>query len=211
MSRIILQPGYRNNNWEFVRDDGQRSKRSSGYAVAVFRCLLCNTEFVRGIHYIEKGKTKSCRQCSRKQFEKPFERKSLRTKARFGWDNLTDDERHQMHLLYKEQYATFSYRAGILLSSAKRSAKKLNLSYDLSKDWLLPKLESGSCEITGVVFDMNTDGNGYRKFGPSLDRQNPKEGYTKENVKVVVWMYNLWKSNYEHSEVVEFAKLVAKT
>jgi DNA-directed RNA polymerase subunit RPC12/RpoP len=211
-SRIQLLPRYQKNQWEFVRDEGERSKTNSGYAIAIFRCLLCNQEFKRGIHYVEKGKTKSCKRCSRKQFLKADEDKSLLVRAHIiGRSNMTPDERLQLHVKYKQWYGTTSYRASVLLSTARRSAKKMNLPCTLTKQWIEERLKRGVCEVTGVQFDFNSSGKGIRKFSPSLDRQNPKEGYTEKNTRVVVWIYNLWKSNYSHDEVIEFAKVLIQT
>lgn len=208
-SRIQLFPGYQKNQWEFVRDEGERSKTNTGYAIAVFRCLLCNQEFKRGIHYVEKGKTKSCKRCSRKQFLKADEDKSLLVRAHIiGRSNMTPDERFQLHLKYKQWYGTASYRASVLLSTARRSSKKMNLPCTLTRQWIEERLNRGVCEVTGVQFDFGSSGKGIRKLAPSLDRQNPELGYTVENTRAVVWIYNLWKSYYTDEEVVEFAKVV---
>lgn len=81
--------------------------------------------------------------------------------------------------------------------------------FDLTKEWIAEKLIAGSCEVTGITFDLNRDGrgNGYKKsFAPSLDRTNCELGYTQDNVKIVVWAYNGAKGTGSHEEVMLLAK-----
>jgi hypothetical protein len=81
----------------------------------------------------------------------------------------------------------------------------------LTKEWVEDRLKLGVCEVSGVPFNMASTGKkGVRKFAPSLDRQNPKLGYTKENTRVVVWIYNLWKSTYSDDEVIDFAEILLR-
>lgn len=96
--------------------------------------------------------------------------------------------------------------------SAKRTAKTLGVAFDLTKDWILEKLKNGNCEITGLPFDLSNRGTGKKgaanvqKYAPSLDRKDPTGGYTKDNVRLVVWMYNVGKHNYSHEDFVVFAR-----
>jgi len=39
---------------------------------------------------------------------------------------------------------------------------------------------------------------------PSLDRIDSKQPYLKDNVKLVVYMYNACKSQFAHEDVVSF-------
>jgi hypothetical protein len=111
----------------------------------------------------------------------------------------------------KHSHTTTNGRAGVLCRSAKRTAKNLGMGFDLTKDWIRKKLETGRCEVTDLPFDLsnrnkNIKGAGnVQKYAPSLDRKDPLKGYTKDNVQLVVWMYNVGKQTYTHEDLVEFA------
>jgi hypothetical protein len=205
-TRIKIESGAIFGHWEFVKDEGKIDK--NGHALAVFRCLLCRKEFEREIFCVVRKKTKACKPCSALLRFKPLSLQTLRSKARHSRKNLSVPEKKEMHELYLKWYGTTSSRASVLRSSAARRAGKLGLPCTITKKWIEERLKRGVCEVTGTQFDFKSLGKGMRKFAPSLDRQNPKQGYTEENTRVVVWIYNLWKSNYSDTEVAEFARIV---
>lgn len=94
-------------------------------------------------------------------------------------------------------------RASALVSGARRRADKLKCEFDLDIDWLTPKIEAGQCEVSGIPFVLTS---GRHAFAPSLDRTDPKKGYTKDNTKVVVWTYNAAKGIGTHEQVVTLAE-----
>jgi len=86
------------------------------------------------------------------------------------------------------------------LNKAKQRIKGKNLDYDLDREWLLERLNNGSCEVTGLPLDISS---GKRTpWSVSLDRTVPEKGYTKENTKVVVWIYNAAKGEFNHRDVL---------
>lgn len=205
--RIKLKKGFRIHNWKFIRDDGESSLR--GCAYAVFECLLCKKEYKRGISCVTRGITESCKRCSRRKLIKTENQRSVRYKAQFGRYNLTNDEKEIMHGYYLEAYQRIGYRAGVMLTAAKTASKKKKLPITITKEWIVKKLENGICEVTNIPFVFETCGDRTRnKYTPSLDRKDPKQGYTVENTRVVIWMYNLWKSDYTDEDVLTFAKII---
>lgn len=94
-------------------------------------------------------------------------------------------------------------RASLLLGNARKRAEKLKLEFDLDLEWTAERLEKGVCEASGLPFVMT---NGRHAFAPSLDRINPKRGYTKDNTQVVVWAYNAAKGIASHDEVMTLAR-----
>ena len=207
-TRIKIEPGDIFGHWEFVKDEGKIDK--NGHAIATFKCRLCMKNFERGIFYVVRKKTRACKPCSAMLRIKPISKQTVQSKARHSRKNLSASEKKEMHESYLRWYGTPSYRATVLRSTAATRAKKLGLPCTLTKGWIEERLKRGICEITGVPFDLQSLGKGMRKYAPSLDRQNPKQGYTEENTRVVVWIYNLWKSTYSDNEVVEFAKIVVE-
>lgn len=208
--RTKLEPGARYNDWQFVRDDGKTATNST-YAMAVFRCLVCDREFERGIYYVVSGKTKSCKDCSKRHLRKPNQLKSVQNRAKAGRNTLTEADRKELHELYKQYYSKPSYRATVMLTQARRAAAKKGLPCTLTKEWIQDRLENGVCEVSGVPFDFGETSLKHRnKYGPSLDRQSSNLGYTVENTRMVVWIFNLWKSTYTDDEVYEFARKLLK-
>lgn len=83
-------------------------------------------------------------------------------------------------------------RAYLLLKSARRRANAKGIPYKINIDWLLPRLEQGCCEVTGIPFDLAPPERGQtvHPWSPSLHRENPEEGYTPNNTYVVCSAYN---------------------
>ena len=77
------------------------------------------------------------------------------------------------------------------------------------RDWIVAKITSGVCEITGIEFDLSKPNGRARPFSPSLDRLHSEKGYTKDNVRVVCWIYNAAKGSWTHDDVVKLAKAVS--
>ena len=97
--------------------------------------------------------------------------------------------------------------AAYLYSNAKRRAKVDGLKFTLTKQWIQDAINKGVCQVTGMPFVF---ANGQKPWAPSLDKTDPSGGYTPDNVKVVVWMYNTCKWCFKHEDVVAFAHVVAK-
>lgn len=110
----------------------------------------------------------------------------------------------------RARYRTASRpRASVLLSHAKTRAERKGLAFSLDVDWIDAAIKSGRCQITGLPFDLTLRG-ARNLFGPSLDRVVPEEGYTKENVKVVLFGYNSCKNTASEDEARDFFLQVAE-
>ena len=69
------------------------------------------------------------------------------------------------------------------------------------------RIAAGYCEVTGLPFDMGLAGEKVaRAYTPSLDRIDSTEGYTPDNVQVVVWIYNRAKGVDGHDAVLTLAR-----
>ncbi len=98
----------------------------------------------------------------------------------------------------KERYRTdINYRVSCILKEAK---KRNTGDFDLTKEDILSRIQSGFCEATGMPFDLSVKG----PFSPSLDQVVPSKGYTKDNIRVVCLIYNLMKSNFDERDVDRF-------
>ena len=103
-------------------------------------------------------------------------------------------------------------RAESIFHSIKNTVKrkvKRGYKFTIDKGWILERLEVGVCEITGLKFDIF--GETRSLFLPSIDRINPKLGYTHDNCQAVLYGYNAAKNVNTHEEVMQLARaLVGK-
>ena len=128
---------------------------------------------------------------------------------------LTEEEKTQyreyQNNWHKKSYSQPNRRSYALWKSAKSSSQKKGLDFDLTVEWIEQKLVYGKCEVSELDFDFSSKNTGkyghgsQNPFGPSLDRTNPNKGYTKDNVKVVVWIYNVGKQNNSHEDIMKLA------
>jgi len=80
-------------------------------------------------------------------------------------------------------------RALCLIATTRTRARKRGLAFDLELHAaeLQARIDTGVCELTGEPFDLSPG----RKFNsPSLDRIDPKRGYTYDNVRIVLNLVN---------------------
>lgn len=103
------------------------------------------------------------------------------------------------------------YRASTLLKGARSRAKAKNIPCDLDLQWIEEKLKNGKCEVTGIDFVIKeySTADEYthvHPHAPSLDQIKPSEGYTKQNVQVVVDHFNKMKNDRDLETTVYLAR-----
>jgi hypothetical protein len=82
-------------------------------------------------------------------------------------------------------------RAAHMLGNCRGSAKTRNITFDLRLEDILPAVESRVCQLTGLPFDFSPNKKkGLNPYAPSVDRIDNERGYTKDNVRVVLWAVN---------------------
>lgn len=92
--------------------------------------------------------------------------------------------------------------------SAKGRARKNNISFDLEfSDIVYPKV----CPILSIPIERNAGHKSYSGRSPSLDRIDPKKGYTKGNVQVISQKANVMKNDATPEELILFADWVYRT
>jgi hypothetical protein len=94
---------------------------------------------------------------------------------------------------------------------ARSRALKRGLPITIDGKWVLERLNVGCCEVTGIPFTFKIEEtygkyNNAQPHSPTLDRIDPKLGYTPENTMVVVAIYNFCKMHWAHRDVLHFAK-----
>lgn len=108
------------------------------------------------------------------------------------------------------------YRAMTLVNGAKQRAKNKGIPFNLTVDYIEQILGEGKCQVTGLPFEIKPySENGHlcdkSMFVPSLDQINPSGGYTMDNVQVVVYNFNTFKSSGSMDDIMKTAiALVSK-
>ena len=91
----------------------------------------------------------------------------------------------------KNHALTHKGRALHMVRNCKRSAKKRNIVFNLNVEDLLPAIELKHCQLTGLPFDLNPPKEKTMNlYAPSVDRIDNNKGYTKDNIRVVLWAVN---------------------
>lgn len=144
-----------------------------------------------------------CRDCDKEKNRKyrATHKEYFKQKSKELYKPELNPERYANHrddfLRRRNEYAkSVKGRFVTLLYSAKTRAIKSGLEYNLDLDWLLElyKEQNKCCLLTGIELQFESHHGGKRNckpFSPSLDRINPKLGYTKENTRLVCTLINL--------------------
>jgi len=96
-------------------------------------------------------------------------------------------------------------RASSMLSAARGRAKLKGLSFDLDLEFVRGLLSNNSCEVSGLPFDLSP---GKHANGPSLDRKDANLGYTKDNVRIVLYCINVMAHNWGVEPILEMADAI---
>lgn len=92
-----------------------------------------------------------------------------------------------------------------MFNSAKHRAERKNIPFELErKDIVIPEV----CPILGCKLENSNSSYSNKDCSPSLDRKDPKLGYTKENIWVISNKANTMKSNASVEELKKFAEWV---
>jgi len=100
-------------------------------------------------------------------------------------------------------------RAQLLLSVAKYRAKAKKLAFDLDAEdvaLLQATIDAGFCQMTGLPFDLDK---GKTWNTPSIDRIDPKAGYVKGNVRVILYALNVMMNTWGEAKVLEVARALS--
>jgi hypothetical protein len=189
------------SDWTFVKDVGIDETK---HHVAEYKCMAllptgsrCGHQEILRIHRVTLGISLRCRGCTMRACQlsrrKPFDAHCLEWRKQRGG------------------YVTKEDRAYTMLCTARDSdaTTKQKLGFDLDLDFLKGLLEPDRCSVTQIRFDHTRPRITRRAnmYVPSLDRIDPKKGYQKANVRVVVWIYNRLKSYHSEAEIAGFIKM----
>ena len=172
-------------------------------------CWHCKKEKPKNDFYRDRrkkdGLQAACKQCQQINGRDYREAKGdeLREKKRRAYHQKYYSENKARYQRYREDYrarrkAALQTVRGRLMSlrdMARDRAARYGLEFSIDIDWLLEQWQrqEGRCALTGLEMTLEI-GDGSRRyipFNPSLDRIDPKKGYTKENTRLVCTIVNI--------------------
>ena len=107
----------------------------------------------------------------------------------------------------KKLYQTPHRRASILLRASKKRATEKDWDHDLTLEWIRDRIEKGLCEVTNLPFDLAPSKDTHKNpWGPSLDRIDSDGGYTQDNCRIVVAVYNFAANQWGDEVVMQLAE-----
>lgn len=168
-------------------------------------CKICGTVFLKT--------RRAARYCSKECYKKAWPINNRRKhNARIRqrkidnpeWYALREPRYYRNHRAREILARPWKY----MLQSRRIEAEAKGLPYNLTNEWA-SKRWTGRCEITGVSFEPNMK-KGPWPFSASLDRINPKRGYTRNNSRFILWGCNALKGVGTDENMIEIAKAIVK-
>lgn len=152
-------------------------------------CKACLTEKSSSEFYVNsKGAIRSvCKDC---------DREAERARKRSNPDIVS-----ARHKKWRKENRGFA-----LVNVARHRAKSRGLPFDLSPIDIQRRIDGGYCELTGIAFNLEEP----RAWNaPSLDQRNPGGGYTRENVRVVLYALNVMANVWGENRIIEIASAIS--
>jgi DNA-directed RNA polymerase subunit M/transcription elongation factor TFIIS len=164
------------------------------------QCIKCNDILTveNTKEYRLKNYVYTCNYCTNKQKKKEA--------AEYRKENkVLTQNRSKKYLASLKENDPYKYTAIQQRSSAFKRAKKFNLAFDLTNEYI-QSLYVDVCPVLGI--ELKYGGGERCDNSPALDRINPKKGYVTGNVQVLSSKANMMKSNATEEEMMAFAKWV---
>ena len=103
-------------------------------------------------------------------------------------------------------------RAKYIWSRTKDSARRRKIGFYITTDDVIPALEQGVCQMTGLLFCLDKPNNGAstHPYAPSIDRIDSNKDYTKDNIRIVLWAVNAATNQFTDKEMLPILKAMVK-
>ena len=164
-----------------VKQVSEFSKRGDSRLGLMSWCKPCNREKVSKWRSVNKEKVNE------------YQRK---------WNEANRDKVNSKQKKYRS-LNPLKIRSSKMLLEAKVKSIRNNVPFNIDFEYVYNLCENGKCSITGLDFEiLNKRG----PRSPSLDRIVPRLGYTKGNVRVILWALNAFKNEWSDSEIYPIAK-----
>lgn len=142
---------------------------------------------------------KKCKSCGKEKDLDEFYDHATNKDRKTNTCNLCYSERRRKH--YHKQPAS------ICLSNMRTRSKQRGFE---EVEWTVEEIQeklSGCCEVTGIPFEhkrSTSDNHMGNPYVASPDRIDSSKGYTKENTRWVVWIFNAMCGNFTDEQVKHF-------
>lgn len=171
-------------------------------------CKRCNLEKDDGDYYIRtngKPNYSKCKDCTKEYNRNHSMKPEIRERRLANQKVYATDNRGKLNQYLADYYATKQGRAKSLMKSAHR--RGMILGCDIDESFILKLMESDVCSVTGIVFDYEKpEGTKKNPYAPSLDRIDSTRGYYRDNVRLVIWQYNLMKGEITDEQLFNICK-----
>ena len=175
------------------------------------RCKLCDKEYYeknkeKNLEYYQQNRDKILAQT--KAYHQQNRDKILARKKVYRQQNK-DKIRIEKRDYAQRGKSSIDYALSRLLHGAQRRAKRDNLPFDLTIEWLRTMVIS-HCPITLQPLDWTKEQVVNGKAGPnspSIDKNIPKVGYVQSNCAIISYRGNMIKNNGtidEHLRTVQY-------
>jgi len=131
----------------------------------------------------------NCLSCRNKNKLKDKKRSNSRKEYKANYSKLESTKQRRKEYIYKDKQNNIEK---YLFNSAKRRAKKLNLNFNITIEYLT-SIITKSCPILNIDFVISKTN--ISDYSPTLDRIIPELGYVIGNVKVISARANRIKNN----------------
>jgi hypothetical protein len=152
-----------------------------------------------------------CHDCRAAKGRKEREHRTLKTCSCCGVGyKVSGGQAKQKLTLCQGCYPTYRTAYSLWHACWSRSKDK-QIDFDLDMNEIHQTLVKGVCAKTGFSFEIKAKGKNYKNrspYAPSIDKIDPKKGYTKDNIQIVCWWYNSAKSIFTDDEVLKLCKAV---
>lgn len=194
-------------------------------------CTKCRCDLVLGDNWTEasrRNRTYTCRSCNAAKGRAFYAKNSKHVietaKARRhrnpklirdywqGWRDANPGKASEYtKASYTRTYMDIDRRAAKMAQTCKANCKFRGIEYDLPLEWFVEKLRTGFCEVTGLPFDLSLPPRTQRgcrtlSFAPSIDRIERGGPYTAANVRMVVFIFNVARSDFPDRDLLTLAR-----
>ena len=180
--------------------------------VSVKYCKGCDATLPADSFYKQKGVPRGhyCKIClqskSRENWKNGYREKMKKTREAYALNN-----RDKLIQFGRNYYNTEIGRAKSMMKTIKKRMGKWGIldSLDFEESYLIDLMKTGFCVETGIEFIYEKQERfKCHPFSPSVDRIDSTKGYTKDNIRMVIWQYNLMKGEMTDEELLNVCKRI---